>query len=121
MAAIFGRSKKVDNQVVAPRTGETDVGLGAAGDASHSVEPLRGIACEGIALSEPWGSNATLNDISNPAAQSQNCLLPSAATNPFMQKHPPILGQDGLSASAAGKYSWRPRAKVPPAFECGFV
>ena len=44
VAAIFGPSKKVDNQVVAPRTRETDAGLGAAGDASHSVEPLRGIA-----------------------------------------------------------------------------
>ena len=43
MAAIFGRSKKVDNQVVAPRTGETDVGLRAAGDASHSVEPFCGL------------------------------------------------------------------------------
>ena len=75
VAAIFGRSKKVDNKVVAPRTGETDVGLGAAGDASHSVEPLRGVACEEIALSEPWGSNAVLNDISNPAVQTENCLL----------------------------------------------
>ena len=121
MAAIFGRSKKVDNQVVAPRTGETDVGLGAVGDASHSAEPLRRISCGETALSEPWGSNAILNDISNPAAQTENCLLPSAATNPFTQKHPPVLIRDCLSASGAGKCSGRPRAKVPPEFEYGFV
>ena len=53
---IFGRSKKVDNQPAAPRTGETDVSLGAAGGALHSVEPLRVVACRGTALSEPWGS-----------------------------------------------------------------
>ena len=121
VATIFGRSKKVDNQVVAPRTGETDVGLGAAGDASHLVEPLREIACGETALSEPWGSNAILNDISNPAAQTENYVVPSAATNPFTQKHPPVLGRDGLSASGAGKCSGPPRAKVPPGFECGFV
>ena len=121
VATIFGRSKKVDNQVVAPRTGETDVGLGAAGDVSHSVEPLCGIACGETALSEPWGSNAILNDFSNPAAQTENCVVPSAATNPFTQKHPPVLGRDGLSASGAGKCSGPPRAKVPPGFECGFV
>ena len=121
VAASFGRSKKVDNQVVAPRTGETDVGLGAAGDASHSVEPFRGIACWETGLSEPWGSNAILNDVSNPAAQTENCVVPSAATNPFTQKHPPVLGRDGLSASGAGKCSGPPRAKVPPGFECGFV
>ena len=115
MAAIFGRSKKVDNQVVAPRTGETDVGLGAAGDASHSVEPFRGIACGETGLSEPWGSNAILNDISNPAAQTENCVVSSAATNPFTH------GLFGLSASGAGKCSGPPRAKVPPGFECGFV
>ena len=85
VAAIFGRNKKVDNQVVAPRTGETDLGLGAAGDASHLVEPLRGIACGETALSEPLGSNAILNDFSNPAAQTENCVVPSAATNPFTQ------------------------------------
>ena len=44
------------------------MGLGGAGDASHLVEPLREIACEETALSKPWGSNAILNDISNPAA-----------------------------------------------------
>ena len=40
MAAIFGPSKKVGNQVAFPQTGETDVGLEAAGCASHTVEPL---------------------------------------------------------------------------------
>ena len=39
MAAIFGRSKNVENQVVAPRIGKTDVGLETTGDVSHSVEP----------------------------------------------------------------------------------
>ena len=68
VAAIFAHSKKVDSQVVVPRAGEIDVGLGAAGDASHSVEPLHGIACGGTGLSESWGSNAILNGISNPAA-----------------------------------------------------
>ena len=121
MAATFGRCKNVDNQVVAPRTGETDEGLGAAGGASHSDEPLRRIACGDTPLSEPWGSNAILNDISNPAAQPENCLMPSAATNPFKQKHPHDLGRDGLSASGAGKCSGPPRAKVPLGFECGFV
>ena len=121
VAAIFARSRKMDNQVVAPRTGETDVGLGVAGDVSLSVEPLRGIACGGSALSESLAFNAILNDISNPAAQTENCLLLSAATNPFTQKHPPVLGRDGLSASGAGKCSGPPRAKVPPGFECGFV
>ena len=121
VATILGRSKKVDNQVVAPRTGETDVGLGAAGDASHSVELWRGISCGETALSEPWGSNAILNDISNPAAQTENCVAPSAATNPFTQKHPPVLVQDGLSACGAGKCSGPPQAKMPPGFECGFV
>ena len=72
-------------------------------------------------MSEPWGSNAILNDFSNPAAQTENCVVPSAATNPFTQKHPPVLGRDGLSASGAGKCSGPPRAKVPPGFECGFV
>ena len=121
MAVIFGRSKKVDNQVVAHRTGETDVGLGAAGDASHSVEPLCGIACGETALFELWGSNAILNNISNPAAQPENCLLPSAATNLFTQKHPPVLGRNDLSASGAGTCSGPPRGKVPTGFECGFV
>ena len=121
VATIFGRSRKVDKQVVAPRTGETDVGLGAAGDASHSVQPLRGIACGETVLSEPWDSNAILNDISSPSVQPENCLLPSAATNPFTQKHPPVLGRDGLSASGAGKCSGPPRANVPPGFEHGFV
>ena len=76
------------------------------------------------ALSEPWGSKAILNnlhDISNPATQPENYLLPSAATNPFTQKHPPVLGRDGFSASGAGKCSGPPRAKVPPGFECGFA
>ena len=48
-------------------------------------------------------SNAILNDISNPAAQPENCLLPSAETNAFTQKHPPVLGRNGLSVSGAGK------------------
>ena len=121
VAAIFGCSKKVDKQVVAPRTGETEVGVGAAGDASHSVEPFRGIACGETGLSEPLGSNAILNDVSNPAAQTENCVVPSAATNSFTQKHPPVLGRDSLSASGAGKCSGPPRAKVPPGFACGFV
>ena len=82
---------------------------------------MRGIACGVTALSEPWGSNAILNDISNPAAQPKNLFLPSAATNPFTQKHPPVLGRDGLSASGTDKCSGPPRAKVPPGFECGFV
>ena len=121
MAATFRRCKNVDNQVVAPRTGKTDEGLGAAGDALHSVEPLRRIACEDTPLSEPWGSNAILNDVSNPASQPENCLTLCAATNPFKQKHRHALGRDGLSASGAGKCSGPPRAKVPPGFECGFV
>ena len=75
----------------------------------------------GTALSKPWGSNAIMKDIFNPAAQSENCLLSSAATNPFSQKHFSILEQDGLSASGAGKSSGPPRAKVPPRFERGFV
>ena len=45
MGAIFGRRKKVNNQVVTPRPGKTDVGFWAAGDVSHSVELLPGIAC----------------------------------------------------------------------------
>ena len=109
------------DQVVAPRTGETDMGLGAADGASHLVEPLREIACGGTALSKSWGSNAILNDISNPAAQPENCLMPSAATTPFKQKHPRVLGGDGLSASAAGSCPAPPPATVPPGFECGFV
>ena len=121
MAAIFGRCKKVNNQVVASRTGETDVGLGAAGDASHSVEPLPGIACRGTALSEPWGSNTILNNISNPAAQPENCVVLSAETNAFTQKHPPVLGRNSLSASGAGKCLGPPLAKVPSRFERGFV
>ena len=72
-------------------------------------------------MSEPWSSNAILNGISNPAAQSENCLLPSAATNHFKQKHPLVLGRDALSASRVSKCSGPPRAKVPPEFECGFV
>ena len=44
VAAIFGRNKKVDNQVAASQTGETDVGLGAAGGASHTLEPWRVVA-----------------------------------------------------------------------------
>ena len=119
--AIFRHSKKVNDQAVAPRTGETDVVLGAVGAASHSVEPLRRIAGGETALSKLWGSSAILNNISNPAGQPENCLLPSAVTNPFMQKHPLVLGQDGLSASGAGKCSGPPRTKVPPGFECGFV
>ena len=47
--------------------------------------------------------------------------MPSAATKPFTQKHPPVLIRDGLSASGAGRCSGLPRAKVPPGFECGFV
>ena len=121
LAAILRSSKREGNQVLAPRTGETDVGLGAASDLSHSVEPLRGIAYGGTALSEPWGSNAILNDISNPAAQPKNYLLPFAATSPFKQKRPPVLGQNGLSASGSGKCSGPPQAKVPPGFEGGFV
>ena len=39
----------------------------------------------------------------------------------FTQKHSPVLGRDGLSASGAGKCLGPPRAKVPPGFECGFV
>ena len=62
-----------------------------------------------------------MNDISNPAAQTENCLMPSAATNPFTQKHPPILIRDGLSGSGAGKCLGPLRPKVPPGFECGFV
>ena len=111
MAAIFGRSKKVDNQVVAPRIEETDVGLEDAGDASHSVELLPGITCGETALSELWGSNAILNDISNPAAQTENCLVLSATTNPFTQKHPSVLIRGGLSASGAGRYSGPPERR----------
>ena len=63
-------------------------------------------------VAKKWmiGSNAILNDFSNPAAQPKNCLLPSAATNPFKQKHPSVLGRDGLSASGTSKYL------VPPGF-----
>ena len=69
------------------------MGLGVNGGASHSVEPLRVFACGGNALPEPWGSKTILNDISNPAAQPQNCLLPSVAPNPFTQKHPLLLDE----------------------------
>ena len=76
-------------------------------------------------MSEPWGSNTILNDLNNfnPAAQPENCLLlfTSAATNPFTQEEPPVLGRDGLSASEAGKCLEPPRAKVTPGFECGFA
>ena len=34
-----------------------------------------------------------LNVISNPAAQPENCLLPSGMTNLFTQKHPLFLGE----------------------------
>ena len=53
-SAIFGPSKKVDNQIAASQTEKTDVGLGAADDASHTIEPLRVVACGGTVLSEPW-------------------------------------------------------------------
>ena len=66
-------------------------------------------------------SNAILNDISNPAAQPENCLLPSAETNAFTQKHPPVLGRNGLSVSGAGKCLEPPLAKVPSGLERGFV
>ena len=47
VSAIFGCSKKVDNQVAASKIGETDVGPGAADGAWHTLEPLRVIASEG--------------------------------------------------------------------------
>ena len=114
----------MDNQVAASQTGETDAGLGAAGGASHIVEPLRAIACGKTALFKLWGSKAILNDnISNPAAQTGNCLLSSTctATNLFVQKHLLVLGRDGLSVSGAGKGCKPPRAKIPPEYESGFV
>ena len=44
MVAIFGRNKKVDNLVAVSQSRQTDMGIGDAGGASHSVEPLRVIA-----------------------------------------------------------------------------
>ena len=80
--------------------------------------------CVGLPVGEPCCLNLgalIFNNISNPAAQTENCLQPSAATNLFSQKHPPVFGRDGLSASGAGKCSGLPRAKVPPGFEDGFI
>ena len=123
VAAIFGRSKKVDNQVAASQSGETDMGLGAAGGASHSLEPLRVITRDGTAFSEPWGSKTILNhNISNPIAQPETvCLLPSAATSPFTQERPPVHGRYSLSAGGAGRGSVPVGVRVPPGFECGFA
>ena len=97
------------------------MGLGAAGGGSHSVELLLVVACRGTALPEPRSFKAILNDISNPAAQPGNCLLPSATTNPFTQEYSPVLGRDGLSASGAGKVSGPLRVKITSEFECGFA
>ena len=44
MATIFGRSKKIDNQVAVSQTEKIDVGLVAAGGASHTLESLRVVA-----------------------------------------------------------------------------
>ena len=48
VATIFKRSKKGDNQVVAPRTGETDAGLGLL--VKH---PIRLSPCVGLPVREP--------------------------------------------------------------------
>ena len=47
VSAIFGCSKKVDNQVTASKIGETDVGPRAADGAWYTLEPLRVIASGG--------------------------------------------------------------------------